>query len=163
MKALTFAADLAKKYDAELLIVHVVIDGKLSDQDRHLLETEYATEIGDRIRQLHTQTAEDVNVEFLPQALLLRHDEAATIIRDFFGERLLSSAEESAREIGASKVNTTMAHGDPAKMILAIAEESHVDLIALGSRGSGEWRALLLGSVSSKVAHMAHCSVTLVR
>jgi nucleotide-binding universal stress UspA family protein len=56
-----------------------------------------------------------------------------------------------------------LAHGDPAKTILSIADEDNIDLIVIASRGHGEIQALLLGSVSNKVAHMAHCPVLLVR
>jgi nucleotide-binding universal stress UspA family protein len=53
--------------------------------------------------------------------------------------------------------------GDPAGEILSAAESSGVDAITVGSRGMGELKALLLGSVSNKVTHLAHCTVMIVR
>jgi nucleotide-binding universal stress UspA family protein len=53
--------------------------------------------------------------------------------------------------------------GHPAEQIVRVAEEEEVDLIVMGSRGSSEWKALMLGSVSDHVLHHAHCSVLVVR
>ena len=53
--------------------------------------------------------------------------------------------------------------GQPANTIVRIAAEEKVDLIVLGSRGLNAIEAFLLGSVSERVAHLAHCSVLIVR
>ena len=49
--------------------------------------------------------------------------------------------------------------GDAARQIVDIAEEQHAGLIMLPTRGYGPFRALLLGSVTAKVLHDAHCPV----
>lgn len=46
--------------------------------------------------------------------------------------------------------------------VLDVAEEVDADLIVVGSRGLGLGRRLLQGSVSTKVAHHAPCSVMIV-
>jgi len=51
---------------------------------------------------------------------------------------------------------------DPAAAILEFAEVNHVDHIVIGARQNSFVRALL-GSVSSKVAAEAGCTVTVVR
>ena len=53
--------------------------------------------------------------------------------------------------------------GHAAQTILKIAKAEHFDLIAVGSRGLGTFKALLLGSVSSPVARHASCSVLVAR
>ncbi|HLV80934.1 MAG TPA: universal stress protein, partial [Chthonomonadaceae bacterium] len=53
--------------------------------------------------------------------------------------------------------------GQAVDRILEVAEEEKADLILLGSRGRSAWEALLLGSVSEGVAHHAHCPVLIVR
>jgi nucleotide-binding universal stress UspA family protein len=51
--------------------------------------------------------------------------------------------------------------GDPGAFIVKAAEDA--DLIVVGSRGLSPAKRMLLGSVSSKVVHRAHCDVLVVR
>lgn len=53
--------------------------------------------------------------------------------------------------------------GDPATAILDVAREEDVDLIVMGTRGVSAVERWLIGSVSSKVLHHAHCSVLVAR
>jgi nucleotide-binding universal stress UspA family protein len=50
-----------------------------------------------------------------------------------------------------------------AEEIVALAEEIGVGLIAVGSRGRGRIRRLLIGSVSDAVVRHAHCPVVVAR
>ena len=85
------------------------------------------------------------------------------MIRSIIGERLLADAEMFARSKAAKSVHTMLAHGDPAALILSIAADDKADMIVLGSRGFGEFRAHMLGSVSHKVAMGAQVTVVTVR
>jgi nucleotide-binding universal stress UspA family protein len=70
--------------------------------------------------------------------------------------------DKVANEIGEtpSEVTVTVTTGDPAQELV---KASHgADLLVVGSRGSGAWAQLLLGSVSSKVTHHATCPVVIV-
>ncbi len=53
--------------------------------------------------------------------------------------------------------------GDAPQAILQAAVEADADLIVMGSRGLGAFRAAILGSVSSYVLEHATCPVTLVK
>ncbi|MGZ8693613.1 MAG: universal stress protein [Gaiellaceae bacterium] len=53
--------------------------------------------------------------------------------------------------------------GDAATRILDEAEGEHADLIVMGTRGLGVGKRWLMGSVSTKVLHHAHCNVLVVR
>jgi len=53
--------------------------------------------------------------------------------------------------------------GDPAQIIIEIANRQNYDLIIMGSRGMSAFKELLLGSVSLKVMHHASCPVMVVR
>ncbi len=56
-----------------------------------------------------------------------------------------------------------VAEGRPAEEILAQVREQAIDLVVLGSRGSGTLKRLLLGSTSEQVLREAPCSVLIVR
>ncbi len=58
---------------------------------------------------------------------------------------------------------TLLEAGHPAEVIIRIAEDDGYDLIVMGSRGMSEIKSFLLGSVSDKVSHHAHCPVLIVK
>jgi nucleotide-binding universal stress UspA family protein len=53
-------------------------------------------------------------------------------------------------------------HGLPAEELLEAAADTDADMIVVGARGTGGFKKLLLGSVSSHLAHHAHCPVVIV-
>ena len=80
--------------------------------------------------------------------------------------KILAEAAEHVKVIVGSKgvaVTTEILFGSPESRIVETAEETHADLIIMGSHGYKSWERLLLGSVSSSVIHHAPCSVLVVR
>lgn len=77
-------------------------------------------------------------------------------------EAYLAGLREEFAQRGLD-VQTIVAHGKPAKVILENAEALQCDLIALSSHGHRWLMDLLLGSVSSAVRHAARVPVLLVR
>jgi len=61
------------------------------------------------------------------------------------------------------EIYTETATGSPAGLILHRAEELKADLIVVGSHGRSAFGRLVLGSVSQKVLHGAHCIVRIAR
>ncbi len=55
-----------------------------------------------------------------------------------------------------------MLEGPASQAILRVAQVHKADLIVIGSRGLGDWQAMVLGSVSHKVVHHAPCPVLIV-
>jgi nucleotide-binding universal stress UspA family protein len=53
--------------------------------------------------------------------------------------------------------------GDPAHVIIDVAEEQRVDLIVVGARGHSGLRRVMLGSVAGKLAHHAPKSLLIVQ
>ena len=150
-----------RPYEAELLVVHAVTDAPLTEGERHLVETEYQTEFAARRRPDEPDVFAD-----LPGAspgLLVRTVEPTSAIRDTLGECLLDGALATARSAGVKNCRTLLRHGDPARAICSVASETEADAVVLGSRGFGELRSFILGSVSHKVAHAAPCTVVTVR
>lgn len=74
------------------------------------------------------------------------------------GRTLIEAARKLAEQRVPGKVTTELRGGDPADEIVKSAEEDASDCIVLGSRGLGDFGGLLLGSVSHKVNHSAHCT-----
>lgn len=80
-----------------------------------------------------------------------------------YGKEVLDKAESIVRGLGASNVSKQVLRGDPAKSIVAFAENSGADMIVIGSRGLGNVSGIFLGSVSKKVAQEAHCTCITVK
>lgn len=59
--------------------------------------------------------------------------------------------------------DTLLEAGHPAEVIVRIAEDDGYDLIVMGSRGLSAIQSFLLGSVSDRVVHHAHCPVLVVK
>jgi nucleotide-binding universal stress UspA family protein len=73
--------------------------------------------------------------------------------------------QEAKSRLGSTnlQVVTEMLEGPPAEAILRVAEARECDLIVMGSRGLGELRAVLLGSVSERVLHHSTVPVLVVK
>jgi nucleotide-binding universal stress UspA family protein len=71
----------------------------------------------------------------------------------------LRSCEERAEERGLSWASEAR-EGDPAKVLVQLAEANHADLLVIGNRGM---QRKVLGSVPNSVSHNAPCSVVIVK
>ncbi len=134
-KAVAFAADVAPKYGATIILLHVLSDPGSGTVPNELSELA-------RLEQIRV-TERD--------------------IRQAGANELLHSAEAQARKHGATKIQQAIEEGDPTRSILASAEAHGADMIVMGSRGLGDLQGLLLGSVSHKVGHLAKCTCITVR
>jgi nucleotide-binding universal stress UspA family protein len=134
LKAVDLAADLANKYNAELILLTVV--PHFSPEVDPALE-EYA-------RVEHIQ-------------------EPATELALAVANTVLDGARRAAQGRGASRIAAEPSVGDPAHEIITAAGDRGADLIVVGSRGHGRLAGLLLGSVAQKVVSLAPCPVVVVR
>lgn len=88
---------------------------------------------------------------------------ARTDVLDFVGRKILGDAESRALKKGATKVTSSLEHGDPATAILRYAKRRKADLIVLGTRGLGQVKGMLMGSVSRKVTNLSDISCLIIR
>jgi nucleotide-binding universal stress UspA family protein len=125
--AVDIAAEIARRYDATLILLHAL---SVSSTSKALEEL-----------------AEYQRVENLRLTL----DEALKM----FGQSILASAEKAARDKGVENVETMAEIGDPASTIAAVAKAREADLIVVGRRGLGDIAGLMMGSVSHKLIQLA--------
>jgi nucleotide-binding universal stress UspA family protein len=78
-------------------------------------------------------------------------------------QRLLDAQAEQIKALGATVAQTHVRLGRPDEEIVILAEEIGAGLIAIGSRGLGGMRRVLVGSVSDSVVRHAHCPVLVMR
>jgi nucleotide-binding universal stress UspA family protein len=79
-------------------------------------------------------------------------------------EKVNQAAEEivqkAASRHGGQKVTVRTVSGVPADELIKASEDA--DLLVVAARGAGGFARLTMGSVSSQVAHHAHCPVVIV-
>jgi len=83
-------------------------------------------------------------------------EEARDLVDDTV--RTLKDAGVSAR----GEVHSAV-FGRAARVILETANDAGATLIVMGSRGLSDMAGLVMGSVTHKILHLAHCPVLVVR
>ena len=132
-KALELACDLAEKYQATLLLLHVVPSRELPESVRHFAQIE--------------------GIEGPPEL----------VYEKVVAKNVLETGIKQAQEKGVKSVNELIGYGDPAKTIVEVATKRHADTIVMGTRGLGHVKGLVMGSVAHKVSHLADCTVISVK
>jgi nucleotide-binding universal stress UspA family protein len=159
-KALDLAIDMAKKYDAELVILHVPHRSENIDALRRFAEIEglapqVNTEI-DRLRSLDYRISVATDTAFQDSAVSPR-------LLVEIGHFIVGGAKDRAQRSGLEKVDALLEVGDPADRILKCIDRENIDCVIMGSRGLNDLKGLFLGSVSHKVANRAACTCITVK
>ena len=132
-KALDFVVDLSAKYSSEVLILNVF--------------------------QLPA-------VYGYPDQPLTYQANMASFIKDLrkVHEDILSKATERATKVKPDlKITSDLKEGDPSSQIVETANQGHFEIIVLGHRGWSGLKEFFLGSTSERVAHLAQCTVIVVK
>jgi nucleotide-binding universal stress UspA family protein len=129
------AISLAAKYEAELIVVHVVSP-----------DVRYGY-------------LEDVITPGLPASL-----KEVVVLAMEKGQKYLDEVKQNASE-NKVEVRTEVLIGATSvvKEIVEYAEEHKIDLIVIGTRGISGIKRMLLGSTASGVLSYAHCPVLIVK
>ena len=157
-KALDLAIEMAQKFDAGLVLFHVLMRNLDPDEIRRFSEVEGLTK---------ESVAEVTRLQMVDSRIEVGHPyDTKTIPSSVLVElarHILESARADAEGKGVSNITTVMGDGDPAARILACAKQESIDCIIMGSRGLSNIQALLEGSVSRKVSNRAECTTIAVR
>jgi nucleotide-binding universal stress UspA family protein len=157
-KAVALASDLAAKYGARIVLLHVLLRGHMP---AGLLRAAQVENIG---------TRRDIpdNLVNMPQEIMARVEgkkgsQLPLETLQYIGKRLLAGAEQTCRDQGVKSIELAIEEGNPTEIILAYAKRTKADVIVMGSRGLTGLKGLLLGGVSTQVNHLAPCTCIIVK
>ena len=161
-RAVAFGSDIAAKCDAEVLLLHVMMRGDLSDGLRSWASAEH---MAGKEKQPLYQAIAEISPGRFPTKVVIPSDDAATIdqVLRTVGDQVLDQAKKVAHEHGVIKVATRIEDRDPATCILSNIASDGIDLVVSGARGTSDLKALLTGSVSHKISHLSPVPYTMVR
>ena len=129
--------------------------------------SEHADRALDRAVQLATSSGAELVVVSAAKLTPLLHDPAlgASPVDPIEAEWARENLDKARARLAntGTAVRTVEAHGDPEDAIVRLAKEENADLISVGTRGLNAAQRALLGSVSTKIVHNAHCDVLVVR
>jgi nucleotide-binding universal stress UspA family protein len=86
-------------------------------------------------------------------------------INDYYREQGMAALAAARAKLDAAGIPYTyhISIGTPAEAIVQYAQEQHIDQITMGAHGEDTLTTLLLGSVVSKVLHLADMPVLLIK
>ncbi len=156
--ALDLGLDIASRYGSRLILLHVLLDSRepaeLDALSRRLPLPDAAR--AELEAAAHPDKGRKMASAYLGSAV---SDETLQAIAEAVVER----GKAEAARLGLAEPDCRVLAGNPARRILETAEGEDVDLIVMGTRGFGEWSGALVGSVSNKVSHGAHCACLTVK
>ncbi len=132
-KAVEFAGDFASKYDAVVYLLHVVQEARIPEEMKEFMEVEH--------------------VKMPPQRGYM----------ETIGKKIIEEAKNVLSIHGIKKIEPLLLVGDAPQEIVDFAKKKDMDVIILGNQGLGRIKELLIGTVTHKVFHAAHCTCITVK
>jgi nucleotide-binding universal stress UspA family protein len=139
----------------------VPVDGSEKSSLAALHAAELASKLGSELFLFHV-------VPSLPPYLDTSPDRVSRIQQAIMdelskqGKIIISKVEDDLSSYGLN-IKTDISVGHPADEIIKKAKELNCELVVMGSRGLGEIKGILMGSVSNRVTKHAGCPVLVVR
>ena len=158
-KAVELAADITSRYDARIVILHVLLRHMSAPQLRALCGGIPASvSVMKELEEIETRMLGTVGTPYGPVSLPVPQSLMKKI-----GDEISEAARKSAEAMGVKDIAVQVVDGSPAECIVAAAEHEKAEMIVMGSRGLSNIGGLLMGSVSHKVSHVAACTCVTVK
>ncbi len=155
-KALDVAAALAKKYGSQVSVIHVLMrEAPFSAIHRAFAAQGLSTRVLDELAETLVLPVAYGAGTVAPVVPLIHLVE--------LGQRILDRAKAALEAEGIQTASFKMEDGHPPKVILDVAKRENVDAIVIGHRGLSVFGEMMMGSVSTRVAHLASCTVITVK
>ncbi|MBT6910920.1 MAG: universal stress protein [Rhodospirillaceae bacterium] len=161
-KAVSLASDLAAKYRARLVLVHVLLTNARLETLQALATRKGMTK---KLRHLMENYEADFQMEMAAAggAVGFITVPPPRVLVETIGAQVIDRGEKIAAKAGVKKITSLMVEGDPAEVVLDLATKHKADMIVMGSRGLSDFKGLLLGSISHKVSAQAECTCITVK
>jgi len=159
MRAVRVAADLAAKYDAEIIILHVLMWQDPKDILKRLAFIQHTLDGEAALPAAN----DDVPVQTIIAELESRQIKIDENLITILGNKVVEQARQVCRENGVNAVKVEILEGDYADQIVATVKRTDADLVVLGSRGLGQLEGFFQGSVSQAVARNVDTTFLIVK
>ena len=138
------------------------IDGSADSQAALAFAKQLSSRLGARLVLAHVE--ELAHTSYAAAAAFGRSSGPIAVKEDVdaqtkAAERLL---EQVAMDAGVAEADRRVAVGLPSERLAELADEEDAELIVVGSRGRGAFKAAFLGSVSNSLVGVARCPVVIV-
>lgn len=158
-QALSLAGDMALKYNARVVLVHTLL---------HAASISELEDIAERYGFSEQIKKDFDDIDIVPVLMDVIGSERALLyvpvaVLRIVGKLYIEKAASHLAEKGLSNIKTYVVGGEPAPEILHYAQSEDADLIVMGSRGLGDVKSLMLGSVSHKVLQQSKCPCLLTK
>lgn len=158
-KGVMLGAELASKFDARVVLVHVLLRNAPIERVHELVEEQKLPkkiiemlEAAETIPPVSMPVFSGPITPFVPFEVLVE-----------LGQHLLEVGKHVVEGHNVKDVKLVMEDGDPADKVIEVAKRENADFIVMGHRGLGALQELFAGSVSTKVGHLAECTVVSVK
>lgn len=142
--------DVAKKYNARLLLLHCIADLNASIAGTSMHPSGIAYPWPSAMVPTTSAPTTARSAEFAEQ-------QEAEVARDW-----LHQYQMRAQKVGCEQTSFDVRAGKAGNLICQVAREIDADLIVVGRRDRSGIEEFLLGSVSNHVVHNAPCAVLLI-
>ena len=124
----------------------------MTDDLKRMVEVEYLA--NERGEPLATSVAAVPSGRY-PAVTITQKSPEPDPMLNAIGQQLLRLAEDTVREHGVTKVSQRIEDGKTVNVIMNLIKSEDVDLLVVGARGLTDAHAMLMGSVSHKLAHLS--------